>query len=43
MVPETIFISEGKFDFMIQNDKEFYLSYDLKTKLNNLATVKIRL
>ena len=33
-MPDTVFFKEGKIDFVAQNDKEFCLSFDTKTKLN---------
>ena len=32
-MPDTVFFKEGKIDFVAQNDKEFCLSFDTKTKL----------
>jgi hypothetical protein len=32
-MPDTVFFREGKIDFVAQNDKEFCLSFDTKTKL----------
>ena len=33
LMPDTVFFKEGKIDFVAQNDKEFCLSFDTKTKL----------
>jgi len=30
---DTVFFKEGKLDFLVQNDKEFCLSFDTKTKM----------
>jgi hypothetical protein len=32
-MPDTVFFKEGKIDFLAQNDREFCLSFDTKTKL----------
>lgn len=32
-MPDTVFFKEGKLDFLVQNDKEFCLSFDTKTKM----------
>ena len=40
LFPETVFIKEGKFDSIIQMDKDYCLVTDNKTQLINL---KIRM
>ena len=41
-IPETLFVKEGKFDFILQLDRDFCMNIDPKTKLTNL-NVKIKL
>lgn len=35
-MPEIVFLKDGKFDAVLQNDKEFCLVLDSKTKIVNL-------
>ena len=39
LVPETLFCREGKFDFILTNDREFCMAIDTKTKL---TPIKLR-
>jgi hypothetical protein len=40
LVPETVFLKDGKFEQIIQNDKDYCLVIDNKTSMINL---KIRM
>jgi hypothetical protein len=41
-MPETVFLKDGKFECVVQLDKDFCLSLDNKTKLSNLK-VRVKL
>lgn len=41
-IPETVFLKDGKFDFLVMQDKELCLTLDTKIKLTSL-NIKIRL
>jgi hypothetical protein len=36
-IPETVFIRDGRFDFLTMLDRDFCICYDTKTKLESLA------
>jgi hypothetical protein len=40
-IPETVFLKDGKFDFLVMQDKDLCLTLDTKIKLTSL-NVKIR-
>jgi hypothetical protein len=41
-MPETVFLKDGKFDFLVMQDKDYCLTLDTKIKLTSL-NIKIRL
>ena len=42
LMPETLLIKDGRFDFLTHWDKEFCLSFDTKTKLTSIK-VRVKL
>lgn len=43
LVPETVFFKDGKIDFFSQVDRDYCLSFDLKTKLDSYLAVRTKL
>lgn len=41
--PETIFLKDGKIDFMTSLDKEFCIQYETKIKLENTLALRTKL
>jgi hypothetical protein len=39
-MPETVFFKEGKIDFIVQNDRDWCLAQDVKTKYTYLEVNK---
>lgn len=42
-MPDTVFFKDGKVDFFTTTDREGYLNFEYKTKLDSLLNVRTKI